>query len=124
MWPGLATGALSRPSQPAHLTVPSYGAPLPSAPSLPYLLSALHLLPLQRIPALAPWSMLVGGWDQASLVASFDTTTASAPTSPDWVVDSGASFHTTTVGTLSHSHPPSFLYHCGEQFHPSSHLGR
>jgi hypothetical protein len=29
-----------------------------------------------------------------------------APTSPDWVVDSDASYHTTpVVGTLSHSHP-------------------
>jgi hypothetical protein len=49
---------------------------------------------------------LGGGWDQASLAASFSTMADIAPTSSDWVVDFGASYHTTHVAdTLPHSHP-------------------
>jgi hypothetical protein len=47
-----------------------------------------------------------GGWDHASLAAAFSTM-AMTPPSSDWVIDSGASYHTTpTTGTLSRSHPP------------------
>jgi hypothetical protein len=49
------------------------------------------------------------------------------PPSPttDWVVDSSASFHTTTVSSLSHSHHPHPShphYRRGQQFHSPGHL--
>lgn len=62
--------------------------------------------PASWTPALILWSPLAIGWDHASLAATFSTM-ALTPPSVDWVVDSGASYHTTsTAGTLSHSHSP------------------
>jgi hypothetical protein len=43
----------------------------------------------------------------ANALAAAYSTMALAPPSSDWVIDSGASYHTTpTTGMLSHSHPP------------------
>jgi hypothetical protein len=86
-------------------------------------------LPALGNPALAPRSLLAGGWEQAFLDTLFGSMPLSpAPTSPDWVVDSGASTHITpTATTLSHSHPPSLpsiVYHFGEWFHRLGHLSR
>jgi hypothetical protein len=55
---------------------------------------------------MTPWSPLARGWDLASLAAAFSTM-ALAPPSLDWIIDSGASYHTTpAAGMLSRSHPP------------------
>jgi hypothetical protein len=88
MWPSQAPRA-SRPSASALLTAPPYGVPaLP--PGTPMM----------------TWSLLSRGWDNASLAAAFSTM-AMTPPSSDWVIDSGASYHTTpTTGTLSRFHPP------------------
>jgi hypothetical protein len=49
---------------------------------------------------------LAGGWDVASVATTYNTMTL-APPSPNWVIDSGASYHSTpTAGMLSRSHPP------------------
>jgi hypothetical protein len=54
---------------------------------------------------LTSWSPLAGSWDNASLAATFSTMAMTPPPS-DWVIDFGASYHTTrSAGTLSHSHP-------------------
>jgi hypothetical protein len=47
-------------------------------------------------------------WDVQSLANSFSTMTLALPTSvSDWVVDSGASYHTTPdAGILSSTYPP------------------
>jgi hypothetical protein len=100
MWPGQTLGA-SRPSAPAPAlltTPPAYDAP-PTNPAPP---------PLQPMgtSTTTPWSPLAGGWDANALAAAYSTM-ALAPPSSDWVIDSGASYHTTpTTGMLSHSHPP------------------
>jgi hypothetical protein len=108
MCPGQAPRA-SRPPVPALLIVPPYGAPLMP----PYGVSAMpppqpqapHQLLPPGTPASMTWYPLVGGWDNASIAAAFSTM-AMTPPSSDWVIDSGASYHTTpTVGTLSRSHP-------------------
>jgi hypothetical protein len=53
-----------------------------------------------------PCSPFAGGWDTNSLASAYNTM-ALAPPSSDWVIDSGASYHTTpTTDMLSHSHPP------------------
>jgi hypothetical protein len=104
MWPGQAPSA-SRPSAPTLLTAPHYGMP----PTPPY---GVPVVP-QSPPALLPpgthtsttWSPPAGGWGNASLAAAFSTMAMTSPPS-DWVIDSGASYHTTpTTGTLSRSHP-------------------
>jgi hypothetical protein len=101
MWPGLSTGAsLPRPPPLALLTVPPYDV-LPMTPASP-------LLPPLATPTPTPWSPSAGGWD---LGVAFSTMALTPPPS-DWVVDSGASYHTTsTAGTLSRSHlpHPSFI---------------
>jgi hypothetical protein len=110
MWPGQAPRA-SRPPAPALLTVPPYGVP----PTPPYGVPASHPPPPQLLPPGTPtmtWSPLSRGWDNASLAVAFSTMAMTPPS--DWVIDSGASYHTTpTTGTLSRSHPPHFS-------HPSS----
>ena len=54
---------------------------------------------------MTPWSPLAGGWDPTSLTVAYSTM-ALAPPSLDWVIDSGASYHTTpTTCILSRSHP-------------------
>jgi hypothetical protein len=54
----------------------------------------------------APWFPFARGWDPNALAAAYSTM-ALAPPSSDWVIDSGASYHTTpTTGMLSRSHPP------------------
>jgi hypothetical protein len=66
--------------------------------------SAPALLP-PGTPTPTTWSPPAGGWDNASLAAAFSTM-AMTPPSSDWVIDYGASYHTTpTAGTLSRSHP-------------------
>ncbi|OQU89103.1 hypothetical protein SORBI_3002G146701 [Sorghum bicolor] len=35
------------------------------------------------------------GWDQAALAHSFSTMTLTPPVGPEWVADSGATYHTT-----------------------------
>ena len=53
------------------------------------------------------------GWDPTALARSFGTMTLTPPVGPDWIADSGATFHTTpNPGILSSVHPPSS--------HPSS----
>jgi hypothetical protein len=111
MWPGQAPSA-SRPPAPALLTAPHYGMP----PTPPYGVPVVPQAPPALLPPGTPtsmtWSPPAGGWDNASLAAAFSTM-ALTPPSFDWVIDSGASYHTTpTAGTLSRSHPLSS--------HPSS----
>jgi hypothetical protein len=72
---------------------------VPAAPPAPP-----QLLPPGN-PTSTSWSPLAGGWDNASLTTTFNTMAMTPPPS-DWVIDSGASYHTTpSAGTLSHSHP-------------------
>jgi hypothetical protein len=126
MWPGQAPRA-SRPPVPTLLTVPPYGVP----PTPPYGVPASHPAPPHLLPLGTPtttWSPLSRGWDNASLAAAFSTM-AMTPPSSDWVIDSGASYHTTpTTGTLSRSHPPpllsSFIDRRWERFHSARHLSR
>jgi hypothetical protein len=52
------------------------------------------------------WSSFGAGWDPTALASAYSTM-ALAPPPSDWVIDSGASYHTTpTTGMLSRSHPP------------------
>jgi hypothetical protein len=126
MWPGQAPSA-SGPSALALLTAPHYDMP----PTPPYGVPAMPQAP----PALLPpgthtsttWSPPASGWDTASLAAAFSTMAMTPPPS-DWVIDSGASYHTTpTTGTLSRSHPPALspiLDRRWKRFHSASHLSR
>jgi hypothetical protein len=106
MWSSQAPSA-SCPPAPALLTAPPYSV----SPTSPYGIPAPHLAPPQPLPpgtTMTTWSSLAGSWDNASLVAAFSTM-AMTPPSSDWVIDSGASYHTTpTTCTLSPSHPPFF----------------
>ena len=102
MWPGQAPST-PRPPAPALLTTPHYGAPPYGVSVVP---QALPALPPPGTHTSPPWSPPAGGWDSASLAAAFSTMAMTPPPS-DWVIDSGASYHTTpTAGTLSRSHPP------------------
>jgi hypothetical protein len=109
MWPGQAPSA-SCPPVPALLTVPPYDAPSSSAYymppyGVPPTTQAPPQLPPPGTPTMTSWSPHAGGWDPASLAAY--STMVLAPPSPDYVIDSGASYHTTpTAGMLSRSHPP------------------
>jgi len=48
------------------------------------------------------------GWDQATLANSFSTMALTPPVGPEWVADSGATYHTTSNHViLSSVHPPS-----------------
>ncbi|KAF8653998.1 hypothetical protein HU200_062140 [Digitaria exilis] len=48
-----------------------------------------------------------GGWDQAALAQSFSTMGLTPPSNPDWIADSGASYHTTPdPGILSSARSP------------------
>jgi hypothetical protein len=110
MWPCQAPSA-SRPPAPALLTAPHYG--MPSTP--PYGVLVVPQAPPALLPPGTPtsttWYPPADGWDNASLDAAFSTM-AMTPPSSDWVIDSGASYHTTpTAGTLSRSHPPFPLTH-------------
>jgi hypothetical protein len=50
----------------------------------------------------------MGAWDQQSLANSFSTMALTPSAVTDWVVDSGASNHTTSnVGNLSSVRPPT-----------------
>jgi hypothetical protein len=85
----------SRPPVSTLLIVPPYDVPPLTPP---------QLTPLGTSTP-TPWSPLARGWHPAALVAAFSTM-AMTPPSSDWVVDSGASYHTTSnTGTLSHPHP-------------------
>ncbi|CAN6381635.1 unnamed protein product [Urochloa humidicola] len=46
-------------------------------------------------PQQLPWTPWTGAWDSRALANSFSTMTLNPPSSPDWVVDSGASTHMT-----------------------------
>jgi hypothetical protein len=111
MWPGQAPSASRPPAQaPALLTAPTYRAPSPPTFAMPpYGVPPTTPTPPQLVPpgthTMTPWSPLAGGWDIASLAAAYSTMVL-APPSLDWVVDSGASYHTIpTAGMLSRSHP-------------------
>jgi hypothetical protein len=83
---------MGTPSLPAYGVPPTTMAPL--------------VLPPMGTSTTTPWSLFGGGSNTASLVAAYNTM-ALAPLSSDWVIDFGASYHTTpTTGMLSHSHPP------------------
>jgi hypothetical protein len=101
MWPSQATSA-SRPPALALLTAPPYGVPPLTPPQLPPLGTSTP----------TPWSPVARGWDPAALAAAFSTMAMTPPPS-DWVVDSGASYHTTSnTGMLSrssHPHPSSIV---------------
>jgi hypothetical protein len=57
-------------------------------------------------PTLSPW---MGTSDQQSLANCFNTMALTPPVVTDWVVDSGASNHTTSdAGNLTSVHPPTF----------------
>jgi hypothetical protein len=88
---------------------------MPRVPPVPRRRLSLLRLPmacqprLQLLPSGTPtsttWSPLAGGWDNASLTVALNTM-AMTPPPTDWVINSGASYHTTpTAGTLSRSHP-------------------
>jgi hypothetical protein len=98
MWSGQTPDA-SRPPAPALLTTPpAYDVP-PTTPTPPQLQPT-------GTSTTAPWFPFAGGWDPNALAAAYSTM-ALAPPSSDWVIDSGASYHTTpTTGMLSRSHPP------------------
>jgi hypothetical protein len=92
----LTTPSYCTPTLPAY-GMPSYDVP-PTTPTPP-------ALPPTGTPTPTPGSPFAGGWDPASFAAAYNTM-ALAPSSSDWVIDSGASYHVTpTTGMLSHSHP-------------------
>jgi hypothetical protein len=70
-------------------------------------------------PSVTPWmappaSTWSGpaGWDQAALAHSFSTMALTPPGGPEWVADSGATYHTTpNPGILSFVQPPSSSLH-------------
>ncbi|XP_008656841.2 uncharacterized protein [Zea mays] len=103
MWSGQASSA-SYPPVLALLTAPPYGVP----PTPPYGVPPTTLAPFQLSPSWTttstPWSPLAGGWNSASLVAAFSTMAMTPPPS-DWVVDSGASYHTTPTAGSDHQDP-------------------
>jgi hypothetical protein len=107
MWPSQAPSASHPPAPaPALLTAPPYGAPSPPDYGVPPTTPTPPQLPPTGTPTITSWSPFDGGWDPASLAAAYSTM-ALAPPSPDLVIDSGASYHTTpTAGMLSRSHPP------------------
>jgi hypothetical protein len=126
MWPGQAPSA-SRPPAPALLTTPHYDMPPTPPYGVPVVPQASPALLPSGTPTSTTWSPPAGGWDNASLAAAFSTM-AMIPPSSDWVIDSGASYHTTpTAGTLSRSHPPflsPILDHRWKWFHSVGHLSR
>jgi hypothetical protein len=105
MWSSKAPSA-SRPPAPSLtlLTMPpAYGMPPYSVPPPT---QAPPQLPPTGPSTTAPWSSFAAGWDPAALASAYSTM-ALAPPPSDWVIDSGASYHTTpTTGMLSRSHPP------------------
>jgi hypothetical protein len=110
MWSSPSMGAASpHPPQLALLTTRSYGVPPPSMPPLSHSSPSLPLLPLSGTPVSTTLSLLSGGWDQCPAPVASSSTMALTPppTSPDRVVDSGASYHTTPdADTLPHSYHP------------------
>ena len=53
-----------------------------------------------------PWP---AGWDQTALANTFSTMALTPLVGPEWVADSGATYHTTpNPGILSSVHPPPF----------------
>jgi len=62
----------------------------------------------QYIKAVRPTLKDGTTWDQAALVHSFSTMALTPPDRPEWVADSGATYHTSpNPGILSSVHPPS-----------------
>ena len=50
------------------------------------------------------------GWDQAALAHSFSTMALSPPVGPEWVANSGATYHTTSNADIFSSVHPSSSY--------------
>jgi hypothetical protein len=103
MWPGQAPST-SRPLVPAPAlltTPPANGMPPYGVPPL-----TPPQLPPPGPSTMTPWSPFAAGWDPTAFASAYSTM-ALAPPPSDWVIDSGASYHTTpTTGMLSRSHPP------------------
>ena len=96
MWPFHAPGGEPRPSVTMLTGVP-LGFPSATAWATP--------------PGTSPRPV---GWDPTAFVHSFSTMALTPPVGPDWIADSGATYHTTPdPGILSSVHPPS-------SSHPSS----
>jgi hypothetical protein len=110
MWPGQAPSA-SRPSAPALLTAPQYGMPPDASLRCARRAPGSARAPAPGDPHLD--ALVPAGWRLGQrLPRCCLQHHGDDPTPSDWVIDSGASYHTTpTTGTLSRSHPPSPLTH-------------
>jgi hypothetical protein len=96
MYPGPLPGGFQRPQ--ALMATPDY---YPAPGYTPGQQQQTSYQP----PAPANWSPWTGsGWDQQSLTNSFNTMALTPPpVTQDWVVDSGASHHSTpSAGNISH----------------------
>jgi uncharacterized membrane protein YgcG len=106
MWPFQGPGSEARPpaamfagAQPGFTSPPGFAF----ASSTPWTSPAASSWPT---PPSAPPSGLVG-WDAAAL-AAFHTPTLTPPMSPEWIADTGATYHTTPdPGILTSVRPPS-----------------
>jgi hypothetical protein len=81
-----------------------------SAPHLaPLAIHPRHMQQLGQLPPGPVWNPWIGYWDQQSIANSFSTMTLNEPAITDWVIDSGASNHTTPdSGNVYLSRPPNF----------------
>ena len=99
MWSFQALGGEPRP--PVAMLAgapPGFPSAIPWAASFP---ASTWATPPAALPGPA-------GWDQAVLANSFSTMALTPPVEPEWVADSGATYHTTpNLGILSSVHPPS-----------------
>ncbi|XP_021318033.1 uncharacterized protein LOC110436121 [Sorghum bicolor] len=86
MWPFQASGGEPRP--PAAMLA---GAP-PGIPSVTPWAAPFPASSWAPPPVTLPGS---AGWDQAALAHFFSTMALTPPIGPEWVADSGATYHTT-----------------------------
>ena len=108
MWPFQGSGSEARPSaamfagaQPGFTSSSGFGF----APPSPWTLT----------PAASPWPTSSAappsghvGWDAAALAAAFPTPTLTPPMGPEWIADTGATYHITPDhGILTSVRPPS-----------------
>jgi transposase InsO family protein/uncharacterized membrane protein YgcG len=108
MWPFQGPGSEARPpaamfagAQPGFTSPPGFAF----ASSSPWTSPVASSWPT---PLSAPPSGLVG-WDAAAL-AAFQTPTLTPPMGPEWIADTGATYHTTPdPGILTSVRPPSSL---------------
>ncbi|XP_021309205.1 uncharacterized protein LOC110432736 [Sorghum bicolor] len=99
MWPFEASGGEPRP--PAAMLA---GAP----PGFPSVTPWAAPFPASSWATPPPTLLGSAGWDQAALAHSFSTMALTPPVGPEWVADSGATYHTTpNPSILSSVHPPS-----------------